>query len=430
VKKLEGRVRGLGKDGEAVVETDRGIVFAAGGLPGERVRLGEVRREGKILRARRLQVIEPSPERLEPPCPIATRCGGCPLMHGSERVQLEAKRVRVERALASVRRVRPELSVPITGPQARLGYRGRARLAWRRDGAQIALGLRRHRSHFIADIERCLVLVPALDAALRALRSRLAPHLVGSGEIHVGLGEGGRAVVAIETPDAPPRQAYAALEALVADQTLAGASIRAGGARSAVRIGETSEVGTDIEGRLLRTPIGCFSQAHEEMNRALGQRLLAFAGPLAGASVLELYSGHGNFTLALAARAARVSAVERSVPAVEALRENARLHRLDDRIEAIAGDAATNVRGRPGEYRIVVLDPPRSGAWDVLDRIAALRPSRIVYASCDPETLGRDLSFLAARGYALEAGEAFDMFPQTAHVETVVVMVRTEGHRE
>lgn len=417
---LEGRVRALAKEGDAAVETERGIVFAPGVVPGERVRLEDVRREGKVLRAHRVTVIEPSAARVEPACAHAARCGGCPWMHASPELQAEAKRAIVARALAGVPGA-GDVPLAIRAAEQTLRYRRRARLAWQRAGAAVAIGFRERRGDRIADVDRCVVLRPELDAALALVRRALARDLPGSGEIALGLGAGGRAVIGIDTPHAPPRALYAALEAEVAAGALAGASVRAGGASVAVAIGDPREVGEDVEGRrLVGPPAGGFSQAHGDINAALGARVIALA-EAEGARALELYAGHGNLTLALASRAAALRAVELAPDAVAALRANLAAHDLAARADVIEADAP---RGVPARARLdlVVLDPPRAGARDAIDPIAAAQPARVVYVSCDPATLARDLARLAGHGYVLDAAEAFDMFPQTAHVETVARM--------
>lgn len=418
---LEGRVRDLGREGDALVETTHGIVLAPFGLPGERVRLHDVHKRGGVLRARRLVVLEPSPDRVEPPCAHVERCGGCPWMHASERVQIEAKRRAITRALARVPRAGSDFPIEVAGPRERLGYRRRARLAYARVGSGVVLGFRARRSDRVIDVARCVVLRAELDALWAPLRARIAPHLPGYGEVHLAIGQGGRPVVAIETEAVPSRGLYEALHGLLGEGAIAGASVRAGGATAATDIGAPHEVGPDVEGRLLRGTVGGFSQAHEETNARLGARAIALA-EARGARVLELYAGHGNLTLALAARAARVLAVERSAQATAALRANLAAHGLEDRVAVIADDVA---RAMPSSRcDVVVLDPPRTGARDVMDRIAAVGPARVVYVSCHPATLGRDLERLAAHGYVLDAAEGFDMFPQTPHVEVVVRMVR------
>src|SRR5690606_28655805 len=144
---------------------------------------------------------------------------------------------------------------------------------------------------------------PELDAALTVLRARVAPHLPGSGEVQLAIGQEGRAVIALDTPDAPARAMFEVLEALVAEGVIAGASARVGGTTVATRIGDPREVGADVEGRRIIGESGGFSQAHAEINASLGARALALT-EAEGARVLELYAGHGNLTLGLAARAA------------------------------------------------------------------------------------------------------------------------------
>jgi 23S rRNA (uracil1939-C5)-methyltransferase len=415
---LEGRVRGLARE-DSVVETERGLVFVAGGLPGERVRLDDVRKDGKVLRARRMTVLEASPERIEPACAHAARCGGCPLMHASVSAQSAAKRSMIERALARVPRIAAELSVPLVIPEARLGYRRRARLAWSRSaGGGVRLGFRIRRGERIVDIDRCVVLRPELERALALIREQLAPLLPGSGEIHLAIGAAGLPVIGIETGGAPPRELYARLEAMVAGGSIAGAAVQAGGASvAAFTVGDPSEASIDFEGRSLRGAALGFSQAHEEINARLAARAIGLA-EAEGARVLELHAGHGNLTLALAARAAHLRAVEISEGATAALRRNLDAHQL--RAEVITADAAAAIPKKGID--VVVLDPPRIGAKDAIGGLLALRPDRIVYVSCDPATLARDLETLGRGGYVLDAAEGFDMFPQTAHVETVARM--------
>nr|MDQ3031815.1 RsmD family RNA methyltransferase [Myxococcota bacterium] len=320
---------------------------------------------------------------------------------------------------------RGEVSVSIRAAEATLGYRRRARLAWKRTGQGVVLGFRARRRELIVDVDRCVVLRPELDAALELLRARVASHLPGSGEAQLAIGQGGRAVIVLDTEDAPPRALYEVLEALVAEGAIAGASVRAGGASVASRIGDPREVGQDVEGRRIIGESGGFSQAHAEINAALGVRAIALAEP-EGARILELYAGHGNLTLGLAARASSVRAVEIASGATDALRANLEAHGLADRAEVITGDAASALGGKKSAWDVVLLDPPRTGAKDAMDAIARTRAERIVYVSCDPATLGRDLGTLGAAGYELDAAEAFDMFPQTAHVETVARMRRGE----
>ena len=424
---LEGHVRGLGHDGDAVVETSSGLVFAAGGLPTEHVRVEGITRDGKILRARHLQVLTPSPARVESPCAHAVRCGGCPWMHAAPALQQDTKRARVERALARIPRAGDEVApIELVAPLASLGYRRRARLSWIRTGQGTVLGYRGRRTDTVVGVDRCVVLDPVLDAVLSVIRGSLVPLLPGTGELLLALGMNGRACLGIETPAPLTPALYEALVTLVDQGAIAGAMIRAAGATLPGVMGDPREWGQDIEGRALRGPAFGFSQAHGEMNARLGAAVID-AVPATSARVLELHAGHGNLTLALAARSERVRAVELSRPAAESLRENLDTHGLGAKVEVIIGDAASNIPDRG--FDVVVLDPPRTGARPEMDAIRRLAPSRVVYVSCDPATLGRDLEPLAGAGYVLDHAVALDMFPQTAHVETVVRLTR-RTHRQ
>lgn len=426
---IEGLVRGFGRDGDAVVETTDGVVFAPFGLPGERVRLEEVHKEGKVRRARRLRVLEPSPDRVAPACSYVARCGGCPLMHASSEAQGRAKLAMVDRALSRVKG-RAAVELRWTAADAMLGYRLRARFAWKRTGSGVVLGLRGRKREIIVDIERCLVLRAELQRLWTLVRKELTPHLPGNGEIHMAMGHEALAVMGIATEDAPPREFYRILEHWVDQRVIAGASVRAGGASIEARFGDPREVGGDAEGRTIIGEAFGFSQAHAEINAALGQRALELAEP-DDARVLELFAGHGNLTLGLAARARVVRAVELYAAATGALAVNLDTHGLSSRARVITADATQHIWPERGEgpWDVVVLDPPRTGARDVITAMMGappnMRPKRVVYVSCDPATLGRDLETLGEAGYHMDAAEAFDMFPQTAHVETLVRMRRT-----
>jgi 23S rRNA (uracil1939-C5)-methyltransferase len=421
---IEGRVRGFAKEGDAVVETAQGLVFAPFGMPGERVRLEDVHKEGKVLRARHLRVIEASADRVTPACVHVARCGGCPLMHASAEAQRLAKLALVERALTRVPR-RSNVEIRFTTAETVLGYRQRARFAWKRTGQGIALGFRARRREIVVDIDRCVVLRPELERAWAIVRKELAPHLPGSGELQLAIGNETLAVIGIETEDAPSRALFQVLEKLVEERAIAGASVRAGGASIATRMGDPRQVSADAEGRPILGEAFGFNQAHAEINASLGRRALELAEPK-DARVLELYAGHGNLTLGLAARASFVCAVELNSGATSALAANLEMHELTSRVRVITGDATRHVSPARGEapWDVVVLDPPRTGAKEAMGAIADARPERVVYVSCDPATLGRDLEMLGRAGYELDVAEAFDMFPQTAHVETVARMRR------
>lgn len=417
-ERVEGRVRDLVASGEAVVETPRGVVFARFAAPGERVLMSLDARGGRVKRGRVLRVLESAPERVEPSCAYVERCGGCPFMHLSLEAQHAHKRRFLREAL--VRAGAPEaLEVPMIAAGEVLAYRRRARLSFRVAGKARALGYRREHSKDVVDVGRCVVLDSALSTAFEALRGELLPHLAGEGEILLARGSAGGPVAAVRAVEAQPPEVYAALGGLVRSARLEGAALWAFGASKPASFGDAAEWSLGADGAPLEGSVGGFSQAHAEVNRRLIARVSELART-AQARVLELYAGHGNFTVALCREAQSYTAVEQDPAAVAALRRNLAARGL--RAKVVEGAAEKQLAGGPLD--VVVLDPPRVGAKGVLEALLARKPKRVVYVSCDPATLGRDVAPLLSRGYRLAAAEAFDMFPQTADLESLVLLER------
>jgi 23S rRNA (uracil1939-C5)-methyltransferase len=417
-ERLEGRVRDVVQSGDAVVETSRGLVFARGALTGERVLVSLDGKPGRLLRGRLVSVLEPVAERVASPCAHALRCGGCPLMHASSHAQHALKQRFLRDALVKAG-APADLQVAFHASPSALHYRRRARLAFRVAGKARELGYRRERSHEIIDVSDCVVLEPGIERARLALRDVLLPALVGSGEVSLALGARGGAVAVLHCPEPQPSTAYAACQALVRDGALEGISLYAAGATAPARFGEVVEWSEAVDGAPLEGTEGGFSQAQDSINRLLVARVTELAHT-AGARVLELFAGHGNFTVLLAREAESYTAVEQDAAAVAALRRNLSARSLKAKV--VEGDAARHVG--TGALDVLVLDPPRAGAPGVLAQAAQRKPRRIVYVSCDPATLGRDVGEALAAGYRIEVAEAFDMFPNTADLESVVLLTR------
>lgn len=407
-------VEHLAPSGEAVARLDDGrTVRVAGALPGERVRL-HVTGQGAAL----VEVLAPSPDRVTPRCAVIDACGGCEWQHLSADAQHRARLDHVRRALPPA--LRDQAIAWHPAPLA-YGYRTRARLAWARRGARVLLGFRTRGARQVIDVGSCVVLDPRLDAALGTLHEVLAG--VGpEGEVAVALGQGGRPVASIH-PARLGESPWGAADALVA-RGFAGAALWVPGATAPAVAGDPRPVVRGADGApLVLAPDG-FAQANEALNADLAKHVVAQAEP-AGRAVVELYAGAGNFTVLLAATASKVTAVESDRAACAALRANVSARGLGNVVvrEEPAERGVATARGE-----VVVLDPPRTGARDVCAAIAQGPAKRVVYVSCDPPTLGRDLAALAP-GYGLAALDAFEMFPQTPHVELVATLVRSRRAR-
>ncbi len=413
--RLEGVVRAIGRGGDAVVETDRGVVLVPGALPGERVEILVTQRKRGARRGRLLGVLETASGRVAPPCPEASRCGGCPLMIAAPALQREIKLGFLREACRDLPGADTTLARWVPSPLGS-GYRRRARLAWDRG----RFGYRRLHTRRVVDIESCMILAPPLAAAWTEARLHLGGALRGEGQIQLELASPGHVVVGLSTRDAQPPAVFESCAELARSGPVVGVALRAGEEVAPARWGET-ELTLRSGAETMVLPAGGFSQANDAVNEALIETVVKLAEPR-GASVLELHCGAGNFTVPLAAEApSRLVAVEQDRAAVEACRANLARRKLGARVTA--GDANDPPRG---SYDVVVLDPPRQGARTLFEKSGLLPgPKRVVYVSCDTATLGRDLELVTRSGYRIDHMIAFDMFPQTAHLESVVRLVRS-----
>ena len=409
-------MRDVTDGGECVVETERGIVMVQGALPGERVTVRVHDKRGGVARGTLLALLTQAPERVAPSCNIALRCGGCPLMGLNLNAQRALKLQHVERALAKVRD--EGLQVELEAGARELGYRRRARFAFRTKGGAV-LGYHAHASQQLIDVERCPVLEPALEAALMLVRAELLPRLAGSGEIELSSLDATQVSVSVSCSANLAPETYRAAEALAQHMPIVAVSLRVGELAPA-RFGKPPALVSASDGLPLAAPPHGFAQVNAGVNALLGRRVVELAEP-AGARVLELYAGHGNFTIALAAQASELLAVEGDAAAADACRENLR-SRGFARASVRASDVGQlELRGR---HDVIVLDPPRAGCAKLAALVNQARPERIVYVSCHMTTLSRDLQALHALGYRADRALALDMFPQTGHVEAVVRMRR------
>lgn len=404
---------------------ERRAVFIAGAAPGDRVRVA-VDASRSPARGTLLEVLAPSRMRVEPPCVHAERCGGCDWMHLSPTAQLEAH-------TANVRAVLPASwqTLPIARIEARerVGYRTRARVHVRAQRRNVVVGLHQARTHAPVRVDRCAVLHPVLDAA-RARLAALFAGADGSGEISLSLGFPGperRSVLDITFDGELPASFFAALERACAERSLQGARVLLRGAARAAVVGDATPWLLGADGEPLELAPGGFAQASEEGNRELVEHVAVIARAAIGddgGDVHELFAGAGNLTVLLA-RFARVVAVERSKECCDAAQRN--LSRRSLSATVVCGDAEQSAPSP--KARLLVLDPPRTGARAVAERLAQRPLRHVIYVSCDAPTLGRDLGILAASGYEPDSLALVELFPQTSHVETVVHLVRSRGPR-
>ncbi len=394
-----------------------------GALPGEIVQARRTQTEKRLIRGETIEVSMASEHRVEAPCSLFRTCGGCNWQHVAAPAQLELKRQIVA---GQLRRIVDVVELGAASSEA-LGYRRRARLHYERDaGGAWRLGFLRARSRELVDVPRCVVLDASLQHALTRIRE-LAPLLPERGEL-VALSDGARALIGL--PGVRPGPAIEQAAAQLLDDVLVGVSVRGGRQRKSIGQPRLEIDGPSAEGE----PVGIqvspfvFTQAQGAVNRALVRYVHEQAQP-AGKRVLELYAGAGNFTRLLATTAKRVFAIDDHREATACLQALVERYGLpvsvrSGKSETFIGKLARSSQPRRAKYDVVVLDPPRRGLGRQPSRwLSGLQPERIVYVSCDPATLARDLEILSKNGYAVERVRVFDLMPMTSEVEVVATLV-------
>jgi 23S rRNA (uracil1939-C5)-methyltransferase len=411
----KGVYRGLG-----LARHEGQVVFVPRAFPGDRL-LGRVSRvERGFVRAAAEQLLEEAPGRRPAPCPHAEACGGCAYQELGYEEQLTLKSAILAETLR--RAGVPVESAIDVAPSPETGWRSRAAFHFETRSGSLLLGLHEEGTHRVVDLERCPQLAPEMWAAVVGLRdalrarSELWPR-ISNLEIAAG-SQAGLVATLATTLSAAEATALVTLRSAAPGLTGLAAITQERGKPVLVVLHGSPWLGHEVLGLPLRSHAQSFFQANRHLVDALVRFVLDVV-PAEG-PVLDLYAGVGLFSLPLAQRGRAVRAVEGVPQAADDARENAkRLGLSSFRMEA--ADVRRALADRPQERdETVVLDPPRSGAGlDVVELVAARRPRAIVYVSCDPPTLGRDLAHFAKQGYTLDALRAFDMFPDTFHVEAV-----------
>jgi len=401
-------------------------VFVEGALPGERATVRIFRKKASYESGRATALLEHSSGRREPHCPHFGVCGGCATQHADERTQMAAKQRGLEDCLERIGSVRPGTLLPIVyGPE--WGYRHRARLSVRHLAARGAMvGFRERRSTHVAEMRECPVLPEKVSALIPHLRRLVGELSIRERlpQIEVAVGDNATALVfrhllPLQPDDEVQLKKFAETHDIHA-------WLQPGGpesahpfhpAESALHY-ELPEFGVRIGFRPTE-----FTQVNFAMNRTLVSRAVRLLEPQPGERVADLFCGLGNFSLPLARKNAFVVGFEGSRALVERARQNAAANGLVAQFEAL--DLFKQGIGAFGPFEKVLIDPPREGAVELVKSFPAEWPRRIVYVSCDPATLARDAGVLVhAQGFRLAAAGVINMFPHTAHVESVAVFER------
>ena len=434
-------ITGCSTEGDGVARVEGMAVFVKGALRGEEAEftVEHVGRSAAWAHMDRLLTV--SPARQEPDCPYYRQCGGCQFRHMTYAGELEAKRQRVQDALTRIGGAEVTVET-IHGAADTERYRNKVQFPV----GPGSIGYYQGGSHQVIDIEDCLLQRAEDTAARSAVKGWMETFRIPAYDERTGKGllrhlylrtnrAGEVLCCLVVNGDSIPHadELIAALRTAVS--ALAGVVLSINKKKTNVILGPEYRTlwGRDwleetLCGHVFRLSVPSFFQINRAQTEVLYRRVVEFAGLTGAETVADLYCGIGTISLTLAEHARQVIGVEIVPQAIEDAKENARRNGLADKTRFECGDAshlAARLEAEGLRPDVVVVDPPRKGlAADVVETIARMGPARVVYVSCDPATLGRDVARFAALGYAARRAEAVDLFPRTAHVETVALLVR------
>jgi 23S rRNA (uracil1939-C5)-methyltransferase len=421
-------IESLGHDGRGVAHLDGKAVFIDGALPGEVVSFEYLSSRRKFDEGRVTGVQQASPDRVEPKCPHFGLCGGCSLQHMEPGAQIRAKQQVLLDNLGHIGKVEPETVLPpLTGEF--WGYRTKGRLGVKDviKKGRVLVGFREKRSPYVADLSGCEVLHPTIGRKFREL-SELIEQLEARARIpQIEVAVTGTTTALVFRHLDPLSEADTGkLQRFAMDQQCQ-VYLQSGGPDSVQPLWPEHHSlsyrlpAQDIEIRFRPTD---FTQVNAGINEQMIARVLEMLALDSSDRVLDLFCGLGNFTLPMARQAGAVVGVEGESGLVSRARENAVLNAIDNATFYTANLAEDHIEASwaGGGYNKVLLDPPRSGAAEVLDVLGNIGPQRIVYVSCHPGSLARDAGTLVNdKGYRLLSAGVMDMFPHTAHVESIAL---------
>jgi len=414
-------IESLAYGGSAIARHEGKALFVPGAAPGERVRVRVTADHGSWSEAEIVSILEKSPSRVDPPCPIVTECGGCPWQHVDYASQLDAKHQAVVEALRRIAGLDDVAVDPIVPSPDTFGYRNR--LSLRFEGGRI--GFYQSRTNRLVPVPDCLLAVdevrhalPAVERFLASLTTRVMRVEIASRGLLPGVS------VAVQSAGRLRHGDTLAAHAVVEDRQgqIRGLVMHGRGWKRAW--GDPRRCFEVAPGVFVNFPGASFGQVNSRANLDLVKLVVARCTETPPARLVELYAGAGNFSFAVAQRSGRVLAVDEDEGAIEAGRTAAREAGIRN-LKFAASRAEAWLAEAKGPVDVLLVDPPRSGLAAAAASAAALGASRVVYVSCNPTTLARDVRVLVGAGYRVSSVSPIDLFPQTFHVETVCTLELT-----
>ena len=430
------KIESLDHEGRGIARRDGKTIFIEGALTGETVTASVYRKKPSFENANVQRILRESSQRVTPQCVNFGRCGGCSMQHLDARAQVAAKQRVLEDNLWHIGKVRADQMLsPIQGPT--WGYRRRARMTARyvaKKGGSL-IGFHEKKSSFVTDMSSCEVLLPRVSKLLPALREMVGKLSIRERMPQIEVASGDTVDVLVLRVLEPPSDDDKALFKAFADQHGVHLYLQPKGPDTAYPF--WPEQPADLYYALPEFGIKMpffpteFTQVNHDVNRVLVHRALALLAPQPGERVADMFCGIGNFSLPIVRSGAHVTGIEGSASLVKRATENAAYNGLSDvaqyrtmNLFEINADTFAALCA-PGRFDRMLIDPPRDGAAELVKALVAAPPQRIVYVSCSSATLARDASTLVyEQGYALSAAGVINMFPHTAHVESIAVFDR------
>ncbi len=431
-ERVEANIESLSPEGRGVAHVEGKVVFVDFALPGETVAFKYTRQGKKFDEARAVSIIKASDDRVEPVCAHFGVCGGCSMQHQSLAAQISSKQDALMQQFQHLGQIQPQqIRPPLTGPTKH--YRQKARLGVKYvfKKARVLVGFREKGNAFLADLRSCPVLHESVGNRLEALSELIMSMQARESipQIEVAVSDSQTALVfrhleALSDADKSALKLFAQKYDL---QIL----LQSGGPDTVSALWPENPPPLSYvlkeQGVKIEFQPNDFIQVNSEINQAMVSNALQMLELNPDDRVLDLFCGLGNFTLAMARQCAQVTGVEGAQSMVIKARHNAQINQIEN-ASFYAADLSVDIENEPWigqQYDKILLDPPRSGAMEVLKHIGKLSAKRIVYVSCNPATLARDAHELVhEHGYTLEGAGVMDMFPHTAHVESIALFSR------
>lgn len=412
--------------------------------PGDMAKIRVRSEKRSYLEGELLELLEPSSLRVPPPCPVFGTCGGCNWQHLSYSGQLAAKQEIFSELLWRSGRVESDRILPIIPASEPYGYRTRVQLKLRSNAGEPHLGFYRGGSHFVVDIPHiCAIAHPAVNRIIGELRTLMAqfPEPDKIPQIDAAMGDDRKVIVIIHYIGVRRLEIVQFLQQnLITLSSADGIFLQSGRKATLTKVagierlayGVPEDVLSGVPETRLFFSRGGFSQVNYRQNVALIDTVCSWAGLTGRERVLDLYCGNGNFSIPLARNAATTVGLEEYEPSIRDAVGNCETNGVKNAV-FLCSEAAAGVKklADAGEkFDVVLLDPPRTGAAEVVGHIHAFGPRTILYVSCDPATLGRDIGILKKSGYEVVKSRPVDMFPQTYHIESVTMLEPVHRHAQ